>query len=89
MRLAVGAADLRELRADRVRVVALVAEEAPGRGARNQRRSSLIVVALPFGNLIRGRQSERVDDQVHLRRQAAARAPDGLPLGPPFPPAEC
>jgi hypothetical protein len=47
------------------------------------------VVRLPRCQREPGRIAEPVDDQVDLGRQAAARAADGLRLGPPLPPAAC
>jgi hypothetical protein len=50
---------------------------------------TLIVVSLTFGDLERERQSESIDDEVDLRRQATPPTTDALLRGPPFPPAEC
>ena len=47
------------------------------------------VVTLALGDLERERQSERIDDQVDLRRQAPPRSTDAVRRRPPFPPAAC
>lgn len=46
-------------------------------------------MALSLGHLEVDGQTERVDDEVDLRRRPTTRTPDRVALRPPFPPAEC
>lgn len=75
--------------ADRARIVGFVGKDALCAAARDQFESWLTIVSLTYRDLEVDRQTERVDDQVDLRRGAASRATDRVRRGPPFPPAAC
>ena len=69
-----------------VAVEGLVAEEGADRQALDQRRNTLAVVPLARQQDEVDQVAERIDQRDDLRGQAAARAPNGLALSPPFAP---
>ena len=58
-----------------------------GRQWREQSNGDASVSALSWRDFEGYRATSPIDDGVYFRRAAAARAPDGLILVPPFPPA--
>jgi hypothetical protein len=72
-----------------VGVVGLVGDDVAGDKAVDQSFGLSAVVNLAGGGDQPQRVSERVDGDMDLGGQAAARAPDRLILSPPFPPAAC
>lgn len=72
---------------DRVRVVALVGDEALPLRRRYERRRLADVVDVPRREMDVEGTTETVHESVDLGGETSARASNTLTLGPPFPPA--
>lgn len=69
-----------------VRIERLVREQCVKRNAFDQRCDTFHVMRLPRQQQEADQVAERIHQRHDLRRQPAARAPDGLSLSPPFEP---
>ena len=58
--------------ANRIRVVRLIPQQAAGIDPRDQRQGAAAVVLLSAGHLEGDRQSQCINDQVHLAREATS-----------------
>jgi hypothetical protein len=70
-------------------VVGAITENSPGLPAHQQASELLALVRLAWRQHKVHGISVGIPDQVDFGREAAARAPDGLGVGPPFAPAAC
>jgi len=74
---------------DPVGVICLIGDDVLGREAFNQGFGLRAVVDLAGSEKKADRIAERIDGDVDLGAQPAARAAERLNVGPPFPPAAC